>query len=168
MLIETSLNLINDSFWYTKLNSATNIWRKGIFIRAIDAIISFQSRKIFGLSICKACPVCVINLSDTFSTTCALIWGRRKLPARARQRTTPAFLSLNIYIIQHLFSAAFPRSLEIQGLTGKRLHLLLPSRNYADRVITHTMIPACNFFFLNPRICDFIYRPLRTEWISFI
>jgi len=23
----------------------------------------------------------------------------------------------------HLFSAAFPRSLEIQGLTGKRLHL---------------------------------------------
>jgi len=55
-------------------------------------IISFQSL-IFGLSTYGACPVRTINLSDTFSTACTLIWGRRN----ALVPTTPAF-SLNIHI----------------------------------------------------------------------
>lgn len=57
-----------------------------------ECIINFQSL-IFGLSIYEACPVCTINLSDTFSTACTLIWGRRN----ALVPTTPAF-SLNIHI----------------------------------------------------------------------
>jgi len=79
-------------------------------------IISYRSL-IFCLPAYDACPVHVINFSDTFSTTRTLIWGRRN----ALVPTTPDARPLVKYT--RLFSAvAFPRSPEIHTPTGKRLH----------------------------------------------